>query len=57
MNVGTVKHNFTSEAFALNEDLAPGAILPVTLTLPESGSVPFFCRFHSGMGGSLRIGG
>jgi plastocyanin len=56
-NEGTMAHTFTSSAFGVDQEVAPGKKATVTVTIPASGSEPFFCRFHqsSGMQGAMFI--
>jgi len=58
-NEGTVKHNFTIEAQHINKDLQPGDESEVTVTIPKSGFVSFYCEYHksSGMAGALAVTG
>ena len=48
-NEGDTTHTFTVDG-AVDQQLEPGADATVTVEVPESGSVRFFCDFHSGMG-------
>ena len=48
-NEGDTTHTFTIEG-AVDQQLEPGAEATVTVDVPESGSLRFFCDFHSGMG-------
>jgi plastocyanin len=54
-NHGTVAHNFTLAAQRIDRDLAPQQTATVQVTVPSSGLVPFFCKYHKrqGMAGEL----
>lgn len=49
-NEGSTEHNFTIEALGINEDLAKGAKKSVTVTMPSSGALNFFCEYHHNLG-------
>lgn len=48
-NEGDTAHTFTIDG-AVDQQLEPGDEATVTVDVPESGSLRFFCDFHSGMG-------
>ncbi len=54
-NAGTHEHTFTLADGGVDQSLAPGQSAEVTVTVPSSGSVNFFCRIHrsSGMQGAF----
>jgi plastocyanin len=57
-NVGNTKHNFTLDAQQINQDVnTPGASATVTVTFPQTGSLPFHCEYHQsvGMSGELSV--
>ncbi|MGQ0804579.1 MAG: cupredoxin domain-containing protein [Actinomycetota bacterium] len=56
-NTGSARHTFTGDG--VDEEVAPGDSATVEVTLPDSGSFDFFCRFHQGQGmeGSITTGG
>jgi plastocyanin len=56
-NSGTLAHNFTLEGQSISKDVQPDQKDTVTVTFPQSGILPFFCRFHrsSGMIGELSV--
>jgi plastocyanin len=58
-NEGKVEHTFTIDAQNIDQDLQPGDEAEVTVTIPKSGSVSFYCKFHksSGMAGALAVAG
>lgn len=49
-NEGTAQHTFTIDSLSLDETLAPDARKDVTVTLPSTGTVNYYCRFHKGQG-------
>jgi plastocyanin len=49
-NEGDSSHTFTIDSQGVDEELQAGAAATVQVTVPDSGSVEFFCRFHSGQG-------
>jgi len=54
-NEGKVEHSFTIDSQGVDKTLSPGADTKVTVTIPASGSVSFYCKFHksSGMAGAV----
>ena len=59
-NTGTVEHNFSVKSLHIDRDLEPGKEATVTLSLPKSGTVQFFCSYHKAsynMVGSINLGG
>ena len=55
-NEGKNPHTFTSAAFGVDQQVAPGETKDVTITLPQSGATEFHCRFHqqsNGMQGAF----
>jgi plastocyanin len=56
-NTGSARHTFTGDG--VDEEVAPGDGATVEVTLPDSGSFDFFCRFHQGQGmeGSITTDG
>ena len=55
-NTGSARHTFTGDG--VDEEVAAGDSATVEVTLPDSGSFDFFCRFHQGQGmvGSITTG-
>lgn len=49
-NTGTLTHTFTVDAQAIDVVLAKGKSGTATVTVPASGYVTFYCRFHWGGG-------
>jgi plastocyanin len=58
-NEGSVEHNFTLAAQKIDLNVQAGGSATVTVTIPASGVVSFFCKFHksSGMAGAVEAGG
>ena len=58
-NEGSVEHSFTIDSQSIDKVIAPGKDVKVTVTMPKSGSVSFYCKFHksSGMAGALVTSG
>jgi plastocyanin len=54
-NTGTVEHNFTLESQSVSKDVEPGETAQVTVTVPKSGALTFYCKYHRrrGMTGVL----
>jgi plastocyanin len=57
-NHGTVEHNFTITSQGLNRDVEPKKTAGVQVTLPQSGTLVFYCKYHKslGMAGELTTG-
>ena len=49
-NEGTVPHTFTIDALHVDQTLNKGESKDVMVTLPSSGAVAFYCKFHKGQG-------
>jgi plastocyanin len=58
MNSGSALHNLSVESLGIDEDVKSGETIDVDVTLPDSGSVPFTCKYHvtNGMQGAFVIG-
>ena len=58
-NEGKVEHNFTLAAQGIDKDVEPGEDAKVSVTIPKSGAVSFYCKYHksSGMAGALAVTG
>jgi plastocyanin len=54
-NDSSALHNFTLTPEGIDNDVQPGTTVEVTVTIPESGFLEFFCKYHkaSGMVGEL----
>lgn len=57
-NNGSALHNLSVESLGIDEDVQAGETITVEVTLPDSGSVPFLCKYHiaNGMQGAFVIG-
>jgi plastocyanin len=49
-NEGTLAHTFTIDALSVDKEVKPGEKAEVAVTLPSSGVVSFYCRFHRDRG-------
>jgi plastocyanin len=49
-NEGKVEHNFTIDSQGIDKDLEAGEDAKVTVTIPKSGLVSFYCKYHKNMG-------
>jgi plastocyanin len=58
-NEGKVEHNLTIESQQIDQDVEPGEDAKVTVTIPQSGAVSFYCKYHKsqGMAGALTLSG
>jgi plastocyanin len=58
-NEGSVEHNFTIDSQGIDKDLEAGEDAKVSVTIPKSGVVSFYCKYHksSGMAGGLAVKG
>ena len=58
-NEGSVEHNFTIDSQGIDKDLKAGEDAKVSVTIPKSGSISFYCKYHKnrGMAGALSGGG
>jgi plastocyanin len=58
-NDGSVEHNFTIDSQGIDKDVEAGADAKVTVTIPQSGEISFYCKYHKnlGMAGALAVGG
>jgi plastocyanin len=56
-NEGTEEHTFTIDSENVDQELQPGDEAEVTVTIPKSGAVSFYCKLHksSGMAGALAV--
>lgn len=57
-NGGSALHNLTVDSLGIDEDVQAGETISVEVTLPDSGSLPFVCKYHvsNGMQGAFLIG-
>jgi plastocyanin len=49
-NEGQALHNFTLTDQQIDQDVAAGQSSNVTVTIPQSGEVQFFCKYHKSLG-------
>jgi len=57
-NEGEKSHTFTIDSAKIDQQVEPGQKGTVEVTLPASGSLAFYCKFHisGGMQGAFTIG-
>ena len=58
-NEGDTLHTFTIDSQSVDKELGPGEEAEVEVTIPKSGVVSFYCKFHKseGMAGALAVTG
>lgn len=58
-NEGSTEHTFTIDSQGVDQDVEPGDEAEVDVTIPKSGVVSFYCKFHKseGMAGALAVTG
>lgn len=58
-NTSGTEHNFSIDAQHVSTDLPPGKQATVTVTIPTSGQISFYCKYHKalGMAGALEASG
>jgi plastocyanin len=58
-NEGQTEHSFTIDSQNVDQELGAGEEAEVDVTIPKSGVVSFYCKFHktSGMAGALAVRG
>jgi plastocyanin len=49
-NTGQREHNFVVDSQKISKDVEPGEDGSVSVKIPESGSVEFYCEYHKGLG-------
>jgi plastocyanin len=49
-NTGQNEHNFTIDSQKVNKDVEAGEDATVSVKIPASGSVQFYCEYHKGLG-------
>jgi plastocyanin len=56
-NEGSTEHNLTLSDQGIDQDVEEGESAKVTVTVPQSGSVQFYCKYHRSMGmtGTLKV--
>jgi len=57
-NDGNTAHTFTIDSANIDEELQPGTKTSTTVTLPSSGTLVFYCKFHKSLGmlGEFSVG-
>jgi plastocyanin len=58
-NEGKEEHNFSLDAQSIDQDVDAGESAKVTVTIPQSGELSFYCKYHKSMGmaGALESSG
>jgi plastocyanin len=58
-NESGTEHNFTVDAQNVDQDVEAGKSATVTVTIPQSGEISFYCKYHESMGmaGALSASG
>jgi plastocyanin len=58
-NEGKAEHNFSIDSMNIDQDLEAGEDARVEVTLPQSGSAAFYCKYHKAqaMAGGLTVRG
>ena len=58
-NDGTTEHNFSLDSQHVDTDVEAGKSVTVTVTIPHSGEISFYCKYHKNMGmaGALAASG
>jgi plastocyanin len=49
-NTGAREHNFKIDSQKADADVEPGKSATVTVKIPTSGTVQFYCEYHKGLG-------
>jgi plastocyanin len=49
-NEGDASHTFTVDDQQIDTEVEPGASADVQVTVPDDGTVNYYCRFHRGQG-------
>ena len=57
-NGASALHNLSVESLGIDEDVLAGESITVEVTLPDTGAVPFVCKYHvaNGMKGAFLVG-
>ena len=58
-NEGSTEHNFSIDSQGIDKDVEAGEDAKVSVTIPQSGELSFYCKYHKSMGmaGALAVGG
>jgi plastocyanin len=54
-NTSGTEHNFSIDAQHVSEDLQPGKQATVTVTIPKSGQISFYCKYHKALGMAVAL--
>lgn len=46
-NEGTTEHNFTLSDQRIDQDVGAGKTASVTVTIPKSGTLTFYCKYYA----------
>jgi plastocyanin len=49
-NTGNAEHNFSVDSQKVSKDVEAGEDATVSVKIPASGSVQFYCEYHKGLG-------
>jgi plastocyanin len=57
-NEGNTEHNFSLDEQSISKDVEAAEEAEVTVTVPQSGKLTFYCKYHRSMGmtGTLEAG-
>jgi plastocyanin len=55
-NGDSVEHSFTLDDGSVSKDIEAGGSESVSVTLPDSGTVGWHCKYHSTMTGTITVG-
>jgi plastocyanin len=58
-NEGSTEHNFSIDSQSIDQDVEPDKKATVTVKIPSSGQLSFYCKYHKSMGmaGALEAAG
>jgi plastocyanin len=58
-NESSNEHNVTIDDQGIDKDVEAGEDAKVSVTIPQSGEISFYCKYHKnlGMAGALEVGG
>jgi plastocyanin len=58
-NEGSTEHNLSIDSQGIDKDVEAGEDAKVSVTIPQSGEISFYCKYHKSMGmaGALEVGG
>lgn len=54
-NADSVLHSFTIDEAGVDQDVEGGQSASVEVAAPEAGTYTFYCKYHSGMQGSITV--